>query len=88
MMGVKAPVSDRLIGAAPVGDAHDRPSGDAGSFGATDFAPRRVSEQPSSEISSNNAWNQVFGTSSAGAQTNNGGKSDLLRARAVRRSIL
>ena len=87
MKGVTAPVSDRLIGAAPVGDAHDRPSGDAGSFGATDFAPRRVSEQPSSEFSANNAWNQNYVTSSPGAQDYDG-KGNRNRARAVRRSIL
>lgn len=86
MMGVKAPVSDRLIGATPVGHAHDRPSGDAGSFGATDFAPRRVSEQPSSEFSSNNAWNQNYVTSSPGAQNNNNNKNNNNRARAVRRT--
>ena len=86
MKGVTAPVSDRLIGAAPVGDAHDRPSGDAGSFGATDFAPRRVSEQPSSEFSANNAWNQNYVTSSPGAQNNNINKNNNNRARAVRRT--
>ncbi len=86
MMGVKAPVSDRLIGAAPVGRDHDRPSGDAGSFGAIAFAPRRVSEQPCSEFSANNAWNQNYNTSSPGAQSNNNNKNNNNRARAVRRT--
>jgi hypothetical protein len=41
----------------------------------------------SSEFSSSSAWVQVFGTSSAGAQSS-GSKVNLNRARAVRRSIL
>lgn len=55
------------------------------SFHMTDFAWRRVREEPQSEFSSNNAWNQNFNTSNPGNQNNNN-KNNSNRARAVRRS--
>ena len=42
----------------------------------------------SSEFSSNNAWFQLYVTSSPGAQSSSYNKNNLTRARAVRRSIL
>ena len=58
-----------------------------GSFQMTskqDFTWRRVREEPQSEFSSNNAWNQNFNTSNPGNQNNNN-KNNSNRARAVRR---
>lgn len=83
MSGATVPLSDRLIGVAPVSHPHDKSSD---SFGMTSFVPRRVSEQPSSsEFSTNNAWNTNYNTANPGNQNNNN-KNNANRARAVRRT--
>ena len=87
-MEAKVSISDRLIGAVPVAQCDERAGLEPASYGVSGspdpWTPRCVSVPPSSEIASNNTWNQNYNTSNPGNQNNNN-KNNSNRVRAVRR---